>query len=694
MNKILKQLDVKIFIVCMFIVAIVGINARLSIPHETELIKSNLFVEENIILQRISETYTLSHILVLLGIETISIFIILIIFFKSFKGNKKENMNQEEINNNLNQYIYKLEKTNKELVETKEELNQQKEILNRNKKEFEYKEKRYNIILDSASISIFEWNITENVVTISQWLKNLLGLENTTITSKEFLELMPEEDREKHVNVLYEYIERKKGNFCLEERYKLANGKYEWFGIVANGFFSEEGVMIKICGSIENINKQKLDSNKIHELEYTDYLTGISNKKALYKKLNKSLKEMTDGDKIFVFLIDIDDLNIVNNEAGSEVGDKILKIISSRIMGIISENSYLARTIGDEFVLLNFDMKTIDMAHQKALRILKEFEKPFFINNDKYYITASIGISVSPNDGLEADFLLKNAKEAMLKAKEIGKNTYRFFTESINRELIEKLEINNAIKKGIEKNEFYLVYQPQYNINSGRIIGFETLVRWKHKTKGIIYPIDFINVAEESGLIIPIGQKLLKKACKQIEDWTNNGFTDIIMSINLSPRQFYDKNFFNLLKHISQTNKLKKGQINFEISENILFQDINFVINKIKKIQNLGFTFSIHNVSSALISIVDLEDLPIKTIKLNKDLISNQLQTDIGKRLLTDFIEYAHLKNFEIIAEGIETEEEVEFLKQNKCSIAQGYYFSKPIDDNLADELLEKEFLI
>lgn len=694
MNKILKQLDVKIFIICMFVIAIVGIYARLSIPHETEFINSELVIEENIALEKISENYNLNHLAALIIVEILSVIIIWIIFFRFFKKSKTDNIYQEEISSNLNQYILKLEKTNKELIETKEELNQQKEVLNKNKKEFEYKEKRYNIILDNALISIFEWNITENIVTISEWLKTLLNLDNTTISSKQFLELMPEEDREKHVNGLYEYIERKKGKFHLEERYKLSNGKYEWFEIMADGFFSKEGVMVKICGSIENINKRKLVSNRVHELEYTDYLTGINNKKALYKKLNQCLKERESNEKIFIFLIDIDDLNIINNEAGNKVGDKILKIISNRIMGIISENNYLARLMGDEFVIIGFDIKTIDMAHQKALKILKEFEKPFFINNDKYYITASIGITVAPDDGLETDFLLKNAKEAMLKAKELGKNTYRFYTESINKELIERLETSSDIKRGIEKNEFFLVYQPQYNISSGKIIGFETLLRWKHKTKGIIYPIDFINIAEESGLIVFICQKLLKKACKQAEEWASNGFADIIISINLSSRQFNDKNFFNLLKHISETNKLKKKQINFEISENIIFQDTNVAINTIKKIQELGFTFSIHNVGSNLITIVDLKDLPIKKIKLSRDFISTQLQTDIGKSLLSNFINYAQLKDFEIIAEGIESEEEMEFLKQNKCLIAQGYYFSKALDVNLADELLEKEFLI
>lgn len=694
MNKILKGLDIKIFLICMFIIGVIGVYARISISKETELIKPDITINSDAILQQVEVNYDFNNLIALVIVEAIAIFIVWLIFFIAFRNDKKTNATSNEISNNLNHYVYKLERTNKELIETKEELNQQKELLYKSKKEFEYKEKRYNIILDSASISMFEWNITENIVIISDWLKILLGLNSTTISSKEFLELMPEEDREMHVNGLYEYIERKKGKFHVEERYRLANGDYEWFEIIANGFFSEEGAMVKICGSIENINQQKLNYNKLHELEYTDYLTGVNNKKALYKKIAYCLKERAEKEKIFIFLIDVDDLGILNNEAGNEVGDKILKIVSSRIRGMISEGSYLARLVGDEFVVLSFNIKSIDMAHKKALRIIKEFEKPFFVNNDKYFVTASIGIVVAPDDGLEADFLLKNATEAMFKAKEIGKNTYRFYTESINKELIERLEISNDIKKGIEKNEFFLVYQPQYDINNGKVIGFETLLRWKHPQKGVIYPIDFMNIAEESGLIVPIGQKLLIKACKQVEDWTNNGFIDIVVSINLSSRQFNDKNFYNLLKHLAQTTKLKKGQINFEINESLIFQDTNYVINIIKKIQELGFNFSIHNVGSSLISIVDLEDLPIKTLKLDKNFISNQLQTDIGKRLISNFIDYAHLKDFEIIAEGIEYEEQIEFLKQNKCSIAQGYYFSKPIGDSLADELLEKEFLI
>lgn len=688
MNKILKNIDIKLFIICIFIIAGIGIYARNpSTPYvqtsevhsNRELTLKNSYITERKIVSVCAEIFIIT-------------FVVWCGFFFHSKIYKKKNNNTEEIQSNLKQYILRLERTNKDLIETKEELNQQHELFNRIVQKLKSTDQRYNMVLENASIGIFEWDITENTVTISDWTRDILRLKNNTISSKEFLELMPEEYRERHVNNLYEYIERKKGSFNVEEKYRLKDGSYEWFEINAKGVFDKNGLMIKICGSIENINDKKLNSEKIKRLEYTDYLTELPNKIAFQEKFNASLVNRDYKNKVFMFLVDVDDLGIVNNEVGNTIGDEVLKAVAARIKGSVSENNYIARIGGDEFVILDFNIYNIDAAHNRAIRIIKEFEKPFIIGDERYYITASMGIVVAPDDGLDYNFLVKNATEAMYKAKEIGKNTYSFYTESINKEIIKKLDTSNDLKKAIEKNEFFLTYQPQYNIITGRILGFETLLRWKHPSKGIIYPIEFLSVAEESGLIVPIGEKVIRQACKQAEDWAYNGFNEIEISINISSRQFNDKNFYNFLKNISNTLKLAK--IKFEISNNIIFQDTTYAINMINKIQQLGFKFSIHNVGSDLVSALTVKDLPIKSIKLERNFIISQLQTQIGRDIIKTFIRFAHSMGYEIVAEGVEEDEQVQFFKENDCNIAQGYYFSKPITDIQADELLEREFLI
>lgn len=688
MNKILKDIDIKLFIICIFIIAGIGIYARnpsTSYVQTSEsysgiqLTLENSYITERKIISVCAEIFVIT-------------FVVWCGFFLHSKVYKKNNNNTDEIQSNLKQYISKLERTNKDLIETKEELNQQHELFNKNVQKLKNTEQRYNMVLETACIGIFEWDITENTVTISDWTRDMLGLKNNTISSKEFLELMPEEYRERHVNNLYEYIERKKGSFNVEEKCRLKDGSYEWFEIKAKGVFNKNSLMVKICGSIENINDKKLSSEKIKRLEYTDYLTELPNKIAFQEKFDASLVNRDYKNKVFMFLVDVDDLGIVNNEVGNTIGDEVLKSVAIRIKAAVSENSYIARIGGDEFVILDFNIYNIDAAHNKAIRIIKEFEKPFIIDEDRYYITASMGIVVAPDDGLDYNFLVKNATEAMYKAKEIGKNTYSFYTESINKEIIKKLDMSNDIKKAIEKNEFFLTYQPQYNIVTGRILGFETLLRWKHPDKGIIYPTEFLSVAEESGLIVPIGEKSIQQACKQAEDWAYNGFNEIEISINISSRQFNDRNFYNFLKKLSTTLKLAK--IKFEISDNIIFQDAVYAINMINKIQQLGFKFSIHNVGANLICALTVKDLPLDSIKLERNFIVSQLQTQIGRDIIKTFIRFAHSMSYEIIAEGVEEEEQVQFFKDNDCNVAQGYYFSKPITDRQADELLEREFLI
>lgn len=693
MNKLMKNIDIKLFLICIFIVGVMSLYA--GIQNVNQNIQPSAAHEQINIRPEVEINYQSRQIIILaVIIMSVLIFFIGFIYFICSFAKNKNNTDLDELHTNINQYINKIEKDNKEIGELKDELNEQKELLNKSSQKVKSIEKKYNSVLETASTSLFEWNITENVVTLSDWIVQKFGIKSSTISSKEFLELMPEDSRETYINALYEYIERKKGFFNIEQKYRLKDGSFEWFKIMAKGIFSDEGLMVKIFGSIEDINNQKLSAEKIKKLEYTDYLTGLPNKADFLKKIDIFLNTRKQKEKIFMFLIDVDDLGIINNEVGNGIGDEILKVVANRIRSSISDTNYIARVGGDEFIILAFNLDNIDSAHKKIMRIIREFDKPFFVNDYKYYMTASIGVVVIPDDGLDSEFLLKNVTEAMYKAKAVGKNTYSFYTESINQEIIKKLDMSNDIKKGIEKKEFFLNYQPQYNIETGKIVGFEALLRWKHPTKGIIYPIDFMSAAEESGLIVFIGEQMMMQACKQAQSWYENGFTDIVVSINISLRQFYDKNFYNMLKNITDLKIVRAGQINFEIGEELILQDTAYIINLIAKILQLGFTFSIHNVGNNLMSIINIENLPIKCIKLSKAFVQKQLQSDTGKALTSILIKLAYDLKFEIIAEGVETEEQADFLKDNNCNIAQGYYFSKAVSDIMADELLEKEFLI
>lgn len=461
----------------------------------------------------------------------------------------------------------------------------------------------------------------------------------------------------------------------LKENYKELEAAYDEASHAKN----------ELSGKYEELKRSR---EKIRKLAYTDYLTELPNRIALTEMLDNVMLTRRSEEVIALMDIDIDNFKNINDTLGHSYGDELLIDVTHRLKQAIDENDYLARVGGDEFTIISQNIEDIGDYEAKIKKIQKVFDYPFVLSMKEYFVTVSIGITMAPKDGKTTPALVKNADSAMYAAKENGKNTYHYFDESINEKLMEKIQIQSELRKAIENHEFTLYYQPQVDLKSDRIVGFEALIRWDHPTKGIVSPIEFIGLAEETGLIVPIGHWVLKEACSQLKEWDGRGFHDLVMAVNISVRQFKDKEFVNMVKNVIKESEINPWQIELEITESIALDDIDYTVDTIKKLKELGVAFSLDDFGTGYCSMNYLKRLPVNNLKIDKSFLDTVLDNKDEQCIVETIITLAQTLNLIVIAEGVEKNEQRLFLKGIKCDKAQGYFYSKPLPKEKAEVLL------
>ena len=435
----------------------------------------------------------------------------------------------------------------------------------------------------------------------------------------------------------------------------------------------QDNQVVEVVGTAIDITERKKSEQLINHMAYHDSLTGLPNRAFLHEQLRKMMQRENNEKEVFaVLFIDLDRFKNINDTLGHRTGDRLLTAVSERLLDAIGEEHIASRLSGDEFVILlpNSDE---EIAASIAKRIINQLSKPFFIGNNELYITPSIGISMFPQDGEEP---LKNADTAMYQAKSLGKNNFQFFTKEFDRKLNDKMILENELRKALEKEEFTLFYQPQVDITTGKMIGVEALIRWKHPKMGMISPIEFIPLAEETGLIIPIGNWVLYQACRQNQMWQDAGYEPIPISINVSLRQFMQKDFVQIVEKVLQQTKLAPQYLELEITESVTM-DIAYTESVLTSLQDLGLKVSMDDFGTGYSSLSYLRRLPINKLKIDQSFIKNLDKKN--KAIVRTIISLALNLQIDVIAEGIEQQEHVQFLKKHNCFQGQGYLFSKPI---------------
>lgn len=427
-------------------------------------------------------------------------------------------------------------------------------------------------------------------------------------------------------------------------------------------------------------NKSLIDSEKLFKyIAYHDSLTGLANRDMVRKRLAQELMVAgREKQTIAILFIDLDRFKAVNDTWGHEIGDQLLKIVARRLIESVGAKGMIARQGGDEYIICIPDSGR-DEAESIARELLQTLSKPFVIKVHEVVITPSIGISLSPLDGNEVDTLIRNADIAMYLAKEKGKNNYQFYQPETEAFIQRKYELENKIRKAIHNQEFELHYQPKFDLSTNEMIGAEALIRWNDPELGTIQPAEFIPIAEETGLIVPIGDWVMKQAYRQLKAWQESGIKDLIVSVNISARQFLNKDLVFKMDSIIKELDLNPKYINLEITESMAMIDISHSTKQMRDLKKLGVLLSLDDFGTGYSSLSYLNKFPFDFLKIDKSFIQEMNDSKNNLSIVQAIITVAHSLNMSVVAEGVEEKEQLKILRRKKCDVVQGYYYSPPL---------------
>ncbi|BBH24906.1 hypothetical protein Back11_62510 [Paenibacillus baekrokdamisoli] len=434
----------------------------------------------------------------------------------------------------------------------------------------------------------------------------------------------------------------------------------------------------------EPFKEQKRSESRINFLAYHDDLTGLSNRRLLTERLNAEIQLAKQQDnQLAIFLLDIDRFKTINDALGHTFGDQMLQAVSQRLRHAVGKPDHLFRMGGDEFVILLPEIEAAEenAAQKHAQSLMGLFDAPFVLGEAEYHVTISLGISFYPRDGESVDLLLKNADTAMYSAK-VHRNEFSSYTPDMNMKAHDRLRLESDLRRALEQEQFMLAYQPLVNLQTGKVVGVEALVRWHHPLRGLLPPGEFIPLTEENGLILPLGEWVLRAACLQNKAWQDAGMTPIMMSVNLSMRQFRQHQLVDRIKSILEQTGMEPRYLELEITESMT-SDVEFATETLASLKKLGVQISIDDFGTGYSSLVYLKRLPIDKLKIDRSFVNELTENGSDAAIVTTITSMAKHLKLKVTAEGVENDEQLHFLREHNCEEAQGYYFTKPIPANL-----------
>jgi diguanylate cyclase (GGDEF)-like protein len=491
---------------------------------------------------------------------------------------------------------------------------------------------------------------------------------------------------EDHRCMLQEVLQSGKSISVLH-RDILADGKERLCSIEASPLWNADGSPYGILEVIRNITAdlnfedQLLDHReRLFHLVHHDTLTNLPNRLLLLDRLSRMiLKAKRNRSYVAVLFLDLDRFKKINETLGHDIGDQLLQAVAERLQNCVRKSDTVARLGGDEFAVLLDDLHDVKFVVMIGRKILQVISKPIIIQDYELYITGSIGISLFPDDSEDVDDLLRCADTALYRAKDAGKNNYQYYTTDMNARAFEFLLLESGLRKALDNNEFVLYYQPLFNLKTSRLIGMEALLRWQHPEKGMIAPGDFIPLAEETGLIEPIGEWVLRTACTQNKQWQDEGYSQVKVLVNMSARQFCKKNITELIGDILLETGLSPDYLGIEITESVIMQNVKSTITKLKQMRKMGISLSLDDFGTGYSSLSYLKLFPVDNLKIDRSFVFNITSDPTDAAIAASVILLAHSMNIEVVAEGVETEEQLEVLRRQGCDHVQGFLFSQPL---------------
>ena len=429
---------------------------------------------------------------------------------------------------------------------------------------------------------------------------------------------------------------------------------------------------------------------EMSHLAQHDILTNLPNRTLLQDRLSQAIATADrNGTRLAVLFLDLDGFKHINDSLGHATGDKLLQSVAKRLLACVRNSDTVSRQGGDEFVLLLSEVAHAGDAGVKAGKIIKSLIAPHEIDQHSLRITASVGVTTYPDDGLDAEILIKNADLAMYCAKDKGRNNYQFFEKDMNLRAVERQSVEGNLRCALERNEFVMHYQPKIHLKTGEITGVEALIRWQHPVRGLLGPLQFVSIAEDCGLMLPIGQWLLRESCRQAKAWQDAGLRPIELAVNVSSIEFRNDDFLKEVKTILEETHLEARYLELELTESVLMRHAEFTVPVLQKLKALGVRLAIDDFGTGYSSLSYLRQFPIDTLKVDKSFVQ-EINADTGDAtIISAVIDMGGSLKHRVIAEGVETIEQVAFLQAHRCDEAQGYYFSRPVPGLQFAELLE-----
>ncbi len=554
-------------------------------------------------------------------------------------------------------------------------------------------EEKFRLFSASSSVGIFQTDSKGACIYANERLSEITGLPHQQLISQGWLSAVHEDDFER-IDQSWQRSLIHGESLRIRVRLSGDSDEVSWITGHIDPLNNSKGEAIGFLGTVSDITDLKNAQLQLEHLAFYDVLTGLANRRLFRDRLETILTSSARlKTTVALLFIDIDHFKNTNDTLGHDTGDTLLRILADRLQHCVRASDTVARMGGDEFTTVLVDVKNSYAVSKIAEYILEEIGKPIHLNNQEINVTASIGIVLSPDNGDSAETLIKHADLALYRAKDEGRNNYQFFIEDMNSHLVEHLAFIKDFKEALTKDEFTLHYQPQFQLSDHKIIGFEALVRWISPKRGFVSPVDFIPIAEETGLIIQLGDWILKEACTQMKSLIDDKIVtpDTVIAVNMSTKQLIQEDLIEAIQHTLLSTGLSPSQLELEITESMLMENMDRGIKNLNALNELGISLSIDDFGTGYSSLGYLKTLPVHIVKVDRSFVKDIPDDKDDMAITAAVVAMAHKLNYKVVAEGIEIEEQLQFLRDCNCDYGQGYMFSRPLPpDELREFCLEQ----
>lgn len=554
--------------------------------------------------------------------------------------------------------------------------------------ELERREQRFRAIVEKS------WS---GVVLLTQSLafsyagastERLLGYSERDLMGASILGFVHPRERQSARQLFANLLEAPSRELQGELRFLHKNGSWVWLEGFAQNLLHDPSVGA-IVVNYRDISQRKAQEKQLEYQAYYDALTGLPNRLLFRDRVVTAITQAIRNRRaLAVMYLDLDHFKLVNDGLGHSIGDQLLAQVAERLQASVRASDTISRLGGDEFTLLFNDVQSSDAVAGVARKILQSLARPFKVEGHELFVTASIGISIYPNDGSDVELLLKAADSAMYRAKELGRNQAQLFTASMNERYVRRLALEQSLHHALERRELELHYQPVYDRARRRPVSVEALIRWNHPTRGLVPPADFIPLAEETGLIVPIGEWVVREVCAQLRRWHEAGLTSLKAAINISAPQLQQPAFTRVVAEALRRNGLPPSSLQVEITESVAVQNIELILQVLQELKEHGVGIAIDDFGTGQSSLLYLKRFPIDTVKIDQTFIRDVTTDDATAAIVSYVISLAHTLRFEVVAEGVETEEQFAFLRLNACDRLQGFLFSPAVPAHEIEALI------